>query len=123
MLIEARDKRFPRMFESDLHPLFLNTKGQPLTPNALSQLLIRASLGYFEKTTNMYLNTQSPLSEPAKSVRLSTTMIRKILASDLSADKNEKQKELASKMKHSVDTQNKIYVKKPQEKVAGTKDD
>ena len=41
-------------------------------------------------------------------------MIRKIYASDLSAEKNAQQKVLAGKMKHSIDSQNKIYVKKSQ---------
>ena len=47
--------------------------------------------------------------------KISTTMIRKIYTSDLFAEKNQKQKKVAKVMGHSVDTQNKIYVKKPQE--------
>ena len=38
-------------------------------------------------------------------------MIRKIYASDLSAEKNVKAQKLASKMNHSVDVHNQIYVK------------
>ena len=94
---------------SDDNSLFVNSKGTPLTKNSLSQLLIRSSEKYFK-------------DKDIKG-RISTTMIRKIYASDLSAEKNEQQKQLAKKMKHSVDTQNLVYVKKPQVKPTEKKDD
>lgn len=74
--------------------LFLNSKGTQLSKNNLSQILIRASNKYIEGSPNV-----------------STTMIRKMIASDLSAEKNVKAKELADKMKHSIDVHNKVYVK------------
>jgi len=110
-MLEKKQEKFPKADNS----LFHNSRGTPMTKNNLSQFLIRSSREYFNNPDFIEIfGSNTP--------QISTTMIRKIYASDLSAEKNEQQKELASKMKHSVDTQNKIYVKKPQ-KVAGTKDD
>jgi len=95
-MVEKKDEMFP---DSD-NSLFVNSRGTPLTKNSLSQLLIRSSEEYFKDTEDI-------------KGRISTTMIRKIYASDLSAEKNEQQQKLAQKMKHSVDTQNLVYVKKP----------
>lgn len=111
-MLEKKQEKFPKADNS----LFHNSRGTPMTKNNLSQFLIRSSREYFDEPENWI--DEKILDRP----QISTTMIRKIYASDLSAEKNEQQKALASKMKHSVDTQNKIYVKKPQ-KVAGTKDD
>ena len=100
LLTDVRDlKRGMIKDGRDDNSLFVNSRGTPLTKNSLSQLLIRSSEKYFK-------------DKDIKG-RISTTMIRKIYASDLSAEKNEQQKELAKKMKHSVDTQNLVYVKKP----------
>ena len=76
--------------------VFLQNGNEQLTSNNLTKLLIRTSQKYI-----------------GKDVKLSTTMIRKVLMSDKYADKNEEQKKDAKKMTHSVETQNKIYVKKP----------
>lgn len=65
----------------------------PLSRNALSQLLI--------KTSKKYLNKS-----------ISTTMIRKIVASDLLSDVKEKEKELENKMGTDIDTIKSVYVKK-----------
>jgi len=73
--------------------LFTTSTGNPLSRNALSQLLI--------KTTKKYMNKS-----------ISTTMLRKIyLSSKYSEVKDEMAKD-AKVMGHSVDTQQKIYVKK-----------
>ena len=101
-MLEKKQEKFPQADNS----LFHNSRGTPMTKNNLSQFLIRSSREYFDDT-NIY--GSNPFTTP----QISTTMIRKIYASDLSAEKNEQQKALAGKMKHSVDTQNKIYVKKP----------
>tara|TARA_R100000654_G_scaffold75178_2_gene111817 strand:- start:9467 stop:10393 length:927 start_codon:yes stop_codon:yes gene_type:complete len=65
----------------------------PISRNALSQLLI--------KTSKKYLNKS-----------ISTTMIRKIVASDLLKDVKEKEKELSNKMGTDIDTIKSVYVKK-----------
>ena len=79
--------------------LFMNSDGGQLSKNNLSQILIRASNKYIEGSPNV-----------------STTMIRKMLASDLSAVKNVKAKLLSERMKHSLGVHNMVYVKshKPQ---------
>jgi len=97
-MIDTKEGMYPM---SDNNSLFVNSRGTPLTKNSLSQLLIRSSEKYFK---DKYEGIKG---------RISTTLIRKIYASDLSAEKNEQQKQLAKKMKHSVDTQNLVYVKKP----------
>lgn len=73
--------------------LFIQRGDQPLTNNNLTKLLTRASNYYIGKN-------------------ISTTLIRKIYTSDKYADKNAEQKKDADMMGHSVETQNKIYVKK-----------
>ena len=79
--------------------LFTSSTGNPLSRNMISQLLM--------KTSKKYLNGSS----------VSTTLMRKIVASkhfgegSEFAELKEKQKELASKMGHSVATMEKSYIK------------
>tara|TARA_R110000737_G_scaffold66601_1_gene94642 strand:- start:7930 stop:8919 length:990 start_codon:yes stop_codon:yes gene_type:complete len=79
-------------------PLFVSSTGNALSRNAISQLLI--------KTTKKYLNKS-----------ISTTLIRKIVASHHFgegtefAKLKEKQEELANKMGHSVAVMDKVYIK------------
>lgn len=75
--------------------LFKSTTDKPLTRNALSQLLI--------KTTKKYLNKS-----------ISTTMLRKIVLSDKFADVKKEMEDMSEITGHSVDTMNKIYVKEEQ---------
>lgn len=73
--------------------LFVSSTGNPLSRNQLSQLLIR--------TTKKYLNKS-----------ISTTILRKIVVSStIPKDIIEKQKELADVMGHSVEVQNAVYNK------------
>lgn len=72
--------------------LFTTSTGKPLTRNELSQLLLRTSKKYLDKN-------------------ISTTMLRKIYLSSKYADVKEEMKKDAQIMGHSVDTQQKIYVK------------
>tara|TARA_B100001094_G_C18196316_1_gene811491 strand:+ start:19452 stop:20381 length:930 start_codon:yes stop_codon:yes gene_type:complete len=65
----------------------------PLSRNALSQLLIKTSKKYLDKS-------------------ISTTMIRKIVASDLLSDVTEKEKKLENQMGTDIDTIKSVYVKK-----------
>tara|TARA_S200002703_G_C3770252_1_gene237146 strand:- start:269 stop:1261 length:993 start_codon:yes stop_codon:yes gene_type:complete len=65
----------------------------PISRNYMSQMLMKCSKRYMGKS-------------------VSTTMVRKAVASDKFVDKNEEQKELADIMAHDVGTQNKVYVKK-----------
>ena len=65
----------------------------PLSRNAMSQLLI--------KTSKKYLNKS-----------ISTTMIRKIVASELLGDVVKAEKELSNKMGTDIDTIKSVYVKK-----------
>tara|TARA_R110002153_G_scaffold64260_1_gene171950 strand:- start:4535 stop:5572 length:1038 start_codon:yes stop_codon:yes gene_type:complete len=97
-MIHKKNQVFPDSHSS----LFVNSKGTPLTKNSLSQMLIRSSEQYFK---DKYEGIKG---------RISTTLIRKIYASHLSAEKNADQKKLAGKMKHSVDMNNLVYVKTPQ---------
>ena len=64
----------------------------PMTRNALSQLLIKTSKQYLDKS-------------------ISTTMIRKIVASDLLKDVKQKELELSKKMGTDIDTIKEVYVK------------
>jgi hypothetical protein len=64
----------------------------PMSRNAISQLLI--------KTSKKYLNKS-----------ISTTMIRKIVASDLLKDVKKKEQELSNKMGTDIDTIKSVYVK------------
>ena len=73
--------------------LFTTSTGNPLSRNALSQLLI--------KTTKKYMDGKS----------ISTTMLRKIYLSSKYADVKGEMEKDAKIMGHSVDTQQKIYVK------------
>ena len=73
--------------------LFVSSTGNSLSRNALSQLLI--------KTTKKYLNKS-----------ISTTMMRKIVVSSvIPKEVLDKQKELADVMGHDVATQNLVYNK------------
>ena len=80
-------------FNPDNENVFVQTNGEQLTKNNLTKMLTRASIKYMDGK------------------KISTTMIRKIYASDLFAEKNQKQKKVAKMMGHSADTQNKVYVK------------
>jgi len=76
--------------------LFKSSTGKPLSRNALSQLLIKTSKKYMDKS-------------------ISTTMLRKIyLSSKYSKVKEEMEKD-AAVMGHSVGVQQAVYVKKGQE--------
>ena len=72
--------------------LFTSSTGKPLSRNALSQLLLKTSKKYLDKS-------------------ISTTMLRKIVLSDKFADVKKQQEEMAKITGHSVDTMNKVYVK------------
>ena len=76
--------------------LFKSSTGKPLSRNAISQLMI--------KTTKKYLNKS-----------ISTTMIRKIYLSSKYANVKEDMEKDAKIMGHDVSTQQKVYVKKGQE--------
>ena len=68
----------------------------PITPNYMSQLLIKTSHKYIGKN-------------------ISTTMIRKIVSSDKFVEAKEDQIAHAAQLGHAVQTQNQIYVKKAQQ--------
>jgi len=78
--------------------LFVSSTGNPLSRNAISQLLI--------KTSKKYLNKS-----------ISTTLMRKIVASHHFGEGTEfqklkeKQEDLAEKMGHSVAVMDKVYIK------------
>ncbi len=72
--------------------LFKSGTGKPLTRNALSQLLLKTSKKYLGKN-------------------ISTTMIRKIVLSDMFADNKKKMEKMAEITGHSTDVMNDIYVK------------
>ena len=76
--------------------LFKSSTGKALTRNALSQLLL--------KTTKKRMGKS-----------ISTTMLRKIYLSSKYGKIQEEQAKDAEIMGHSVDTQNKVYIKKEQE--------
>ena len=73
--------------------LFKSQAGTPLTRNALTQLLTKISYQYIKKN-------------------VSTTLLRKIYSSDKYVDVKEEMKKDANMMGHSVETQQKVYVKK-----------
>lgn len=83
-------------YNKDNESVFIQQKDTPLTKNNLTKMLTRASEKYMDGK------------------KISTTMIRKIYLSDKYADKNEEQKKDSDKMGHSIETQNKVYIKKPQ---------
>ncbi len=85
MYIKLTDKKVGEV-------LFTNSKGNPITRNGISKLLLKTSKKYLDKN-------------------ISTTMMRKIVVSDKFADIKEEQKELADVMGHDVGTQNLVYVK------------
>lgn len=72
--------------------LFTNSRGNPITRNGISQLLIKTSKKYLGKS-------------------ISTTMIRKIVVSDKFGELKKEQQDLADVMGHDVGTQNAVYVK------------
>jgi len=77
--------------------LFTSSTGKPLSRNALSQLFLKTSKKYLDKS-------------------ISTTMLRKIVLSDKFADVKKEQEEMAEITGHSVATMNKVYVKQKEEK-------
>tara|TARA_R110000823_G_scaffold190800_1_gene322368 strand:- start:292 stop:1257 length:966 start_codon:yes stop_codon:yes gene_type:complete len=85
MYIKATDKKLGDV-------LFVSSRGTPISRNGISQLLI--------KTSQKYLNKS-----------ISTTMMRKIVVSDKFGDLAKEQKELADVMGHDVGTQNLVYNK------------
>ena len=72
--------------------LFTSSTGKPLSRNALSQLFIKTSKKYMDKS-------------------ISSTMLRKIVLSDKFADVKKEQEEMAEITGHSVETMNEVYVK------------
>lgn len=78
--------------------LFTTSTGNPLSRNALSQLLIKTSKKYMDKS-------------------ISTTMLRKIYLSSKYSDVKDEMAKDAKVMGHSVDTQQKIYVKKNEDEI------
>ena len=77
--------------------LFTSSTGKPLSRNALSQLFLKTSKKYMDKS-------------------ISTTMLRKIVLSDKFADVKKEQEEMAEITGHSVSTMNKVYVKQKSDK-------
>jgi hypothetical protein len=77
--------------------LFTSSTGKPLSRNALSQLFLKTSKKYLDKS-------------------ISTTMLRKIVLSDKFADVKKEQEEMAEITGHSVATMNKVYVKQKSDK-------
>jgi len=82
--------------------LFKSSTGKPLSKNAISQILIKESKKRMD----------------GKSI--STTLLRKIVLSDMFQDNKEKQEKMAEITGHSVETMNKVYVKDGQKE---TKED
>ena len=82
--------------------LFKSSTGAPLSRNAISQLLI--------KTSKSRMDGRS----------ISTTLLRKIVLSDMFQDNKEAQLKMAKITGHSVETMNKVYVKSGQKE---SKDD
>ena len=77
--------------------LFTSSTGKPLSRNALSQLFLKTSKKYMDKS-------------------ISTTMLRKIVLSDKFADVKKEQEDMAEITGHSVATMNKVYVKQKSDK-------
>lgn len=86
MFIKTTDKR-----TGDV--LFTSSINKPLSRNGISQLLLKTSKKYMDKA-------------------VSTTMMRKCVASDKFSEKNKEQEELAKICCHDINTQNLVYVKK-----------
>ena len=76
--------------------LFKSSTGTPLSRNAVSQLLIKTSKKYMDKS-------------------ISSTLLRKIYLSSKYADVKDEMAKDAAAMGHSVSMQQSVYVKKPQE--------
>jgi RNase adaptor protein for sRNA GlmZ degradation len=72
--------------------LFTTSTGNPISRNVLSQMLMKTSKKYMDKS-------------------VSTTIIRKMVVSHELGDFKKTQTDLADKMQHSVATQNHIYIK------------
>lgn len=72
--------------------LFVSSRGNALTRNQISQLLLKTSKKYMNKA-------------------VSTTLMRKIVVSDKFGDVKKEQAELADIMGHSVQVQNQVYNK------------
>tara|TARA_R110001592_G_C13151292_1_gene748168 strand:- start:349 stop:1326 length:978 start_codon:yes stop_codon:yes gene_type:complete len=93
--IEDNDlKKLLRMYIriNGMGELFKSSTGKALSRNAISQLLL--------KTSEKYMNK-----------KISTTMLRKIYLSSKYSDLKNEMKKDAHMMGHSVDTQQKVYVK------------
>ena len=73
-------------------PFFVSGTSNKLSRNMATQLLLKMSKKYLDKN-------------------ISTTMMRKVVASHHFADMKKQQQDLADKMMHDVGTQNLIYVK------------
>lgn len=73
--------------------LFTSGTGKPLTRNALSQLFIKTSKKYLDKS-------------------ISTTMLRKIVLSDKFGDLKEEMEKMADIAGHSTDVMSDVYIKK-----------
>lgn len=72
--------------------LLISGKGNPISKNYFTQLLVRTSQKYLDKN-------------------ISSTMLRKIVVSDKFGSLKKDQKEMADIMGHDVATQNLVYVK------------
>ena len=77
--------------------LFTSSTGKPLTRNALSQLFIKTSKKYLDKST-------------------STTRLRKIVLSDKFGEMKEEMNKMAEVTGHSSEVMQDVYIKKEQEK-------
>tara|TARA_R100000951_G_scaffold75361_1_gene63512 strand:+ start:696 stop:1655 length:960 start_codon:yes stop_codon:yes gene_type:complete len=76
--------------------MFKSSAGSAISRNQLSQLLIKTSQSYIQKN-------------------ISTTIIRKIVLSELFAQKNKEKEQMAKICCHSTSTMDKTYIKQPQE--------
>ncbi len=83
------------MGKKDGDILFTSNTGKALSRNSISQLLMKWSKHYLNKS-------------------ISTQMMRKIVPSEEFGEMKKKQEEMADVMCHSVQTQNAIYIKEQQ---------
>ena len=72
--------------------VFTNFKGEPISRNGISQLLIKTSKHYLDKS-------------------ISSTMMRKIVLSDKFAEVNEEKQKMAHITGHDVSTMDEVYIK------------
>ena len=72
--------------------VFTNFKGEPINRNAISQLLIKTSKHYLDKS-------------------ISSTMMRKIVLSDKFCDTNKEKKEMSHITGHDISTMDSVYIK------------